>query len=1769
MKPVIPPGGQPRCVKRQRGGAADYQKGKKDAFEKGGNSVMKTRRRSLLKRGLSFFIAMTMCLSMLQMPVFAAEESYAKESAVTEISVQGGLSGEGLSENRSTEKTLSEKTSSEEASEKNDRVEADDKENKEDQSAKAKVKEEKEASKEVSDGAGTAEETPEKAGTAEESSDKDVSVNDAGDGKDAANAAGDGEDAANGAENGNDAVNSAGHKEKPGENTSEKEEFTDKISGKEEVTDGAADKDSAEKNSGKEESAGNNSGTETVDTVDKASNEEKPAADKTDKQPTDTENQDKSKPAEVVKADKKVQESTGTKASSQAKASSRIPGAVKVFLDAVAAIPEITPDNAEEAAEYIYGEVSDAYEELLGTENEDREDVQKAAAVMHKAMAAVDAAMKEESYATVDELNAAFEVVGEVLESGDIQAGIDALDAYLVIYHRLSPKDQEANAEAMEAAMAYQETLRGSLEGIEEPEIDTLRIVDKKINIRGATSKGNPSFTQNTFQVVLTDEYNNKTPWTVPAASAYFTLNNGCTKFDYAMVTTGGYTHQGKQSGLPISVEVYSGGTVTYYFKDDHTYAWEKTKEPTCYSDGVRSYKCTKCGHVNKTESIPASENYHTWGNWYNNGAGKEQRDCNYNYHHEYRDIQVQQVTLIYDGNGNTSGTTPTSQTVNKGGKVTIKNKGSLERKNYTFWGWSCNKSDTVPEYEAGDEITLNENTTLYAVWKKDSPGTRSGNFIVKKSFSGLDGVEPPKVTLTYRATRTKDGNVVGSAETGTVALTWDGVAKEYNGTITPTVWDISTNGADALSDNERSRYKNVIVITETDCEVDGYCLTSFAPFNSADGTANGNSITFTLDGAMSQTLLSLKNTYTENASSDDNITLTYMNGNDEWIKETYSKGAQVSIKNNGPEAPEGKEFVGWNTKDDGTGENWKGTTQVLNNDTILYATWKDTDDYTKILINKIAIVKAPDGTIRGDGKARPGDIIQYRITVTNNSSKEVSNVVIVDNLDSNLKFVEAESNINPKFWGGEPENGEYNFAKIDAGKFLMLTIIAKVKDDAPDGTIKNIATVKCDGMNDPKPSNPADVTVEKPAPVSITKKADKTSAKVGDTINYTVTIVNKTNQQQKVTFKDVIPKGLKLEGNMAYDSIDVVGDVSGGDTQWSFTLNGEVDAKITFMYSVTVQEEADSPLTNTATATVDGKNYQDSVSVTVNEQYKVQWIVREDGKSDEIRKTDARTDEKGKTVSVTEDDKKVTFDGYTLKETESTLIGTLKDDLILKLVYVKNGGNNPGPDPTPTEYTVTVKYQDEKGNSIRDDATESTINGGEYDVNDKKVTINGYTYQSADKALSGKVTENTIITLFYKKNTTPDPTPEDPDSKYKVTVYYRYEDGSKAANDAVRDNLSEGTTYSITSPSIDGYTPDQSVVSGTMGTADIEVTVTYKKNGSGGGGGSGDTPETPDREKITATWLPGYGNNEPIQTEEYDKGIREIPTTDYPENPVREGYTFDGWNDPVRDGEGNITITAKWKPAGTISTFETHKVTIHYTYADGNKAADDVVRDNLAEGTAYSITSPSINGYTPDQTVVNGTMGTGDVEITVIYTQNNTNNPDNGSGTESNPGNEGNGNGPGDGGNSNGSGDGGSGSSSGGRGSGGGGGGGSSATNLSGRVHGTTPSPETAVTVPGDGVPLADVPAGEIPEGTGADIPDEDVPLAGIPLADIPDADVPLSGFTGLTGIPDEDVPLASVPKTGDRSGLWHMMALLSAFSLMAMTMVDKKKRQEKEQEN
>ncbi len=77
-------------------------------------------------------------------------------------------------------------------------------------------------------------------------------------------------------------------------------------------------------------------------------------------------------------------------------------------------------------------------------------------------------------------------------------------------------------------------------------------------------------------------------------------------------------------------------------------------------------------------------------------------------------------VTLTYDVNGGEESNTVTS--VQKGSPVTI---GEVKptRDGYTFLGWAESKDAAEVKYRTGDTIErLEENTTLYAVWREETP---------------------------------------------------------------------------------------------------------------------------------------------------------------------------------------------------------------------------------------------------------------------------------------------------------------------------------------------------------------------------------------------------------------------------------------------------------------------------------------------------------------------------------------------------------------------------------------------------------------------------------------------------------------------------------------------------------------------------------------------------------------------------------------------------------------------------------------------------------------------------------------------------------------------------------------------------------------------------------------------------------------------------------------------------------------------------------------
>ena len=74
--------------------------------------------------------------------------------------------------------------------------------------------------------------------------------------------------------------------------------------------------------------------------------------------------------------------------------------------------------------------------------------------------------------------------------------------------------------------------------------------------------------------------------------------------------------------------------------------------------------------------------------------------------------------TVSYDANGGSGA--PSSQTKTHGVVLTLDST-KPTRDNYTFLGWSTDSSATSATYQPNGEYTLNENKTLYAVWKSNT----------------------------------------------------------------------------------------------------------------------------------------------------------------------------------------------------------------------------------------------------------------------------------------------------------------------------------------------------------------------------------------------------------------------------------------------------------------------------------------------------------------------------------------------------------------------------------------------------------------------------------------------------------------------------------------------------------------------------------------------------------------------------------------------------------------------------------------------------------------------------------------------------------------------------------------------------------------------------------------------------------------------------------------------------------------------------------------
>ncbi|MCG0792179.1 mucus-binding protein [Lactiplantibacillus plantarum] len=287
---------------------------------------------------------------------------------------------------------------------------------------------------------------------------------------------------------------------------------------------------------------------------------------------------------------------------------------------------------------------------------------------------------------------------------------------------------------------------------------------------------------------------------------------------------------------------------------------------------------------------------------------------------------------------------------------------------------------------------------------------------------------------------------------------------------------------------------------------------------------------------------------------------------------------------------------------------------------------------------------------------------------------------------------------------------------------------------------------------------------------------------------------------------------------------------------------------------------------------------------------------------------------------------------------------------------------------PVVEQSDVTVNYVDESGNTIKAATTQTLDNGSTYTV--ETPTIDGYTYKSADGALTGMVDGNKTITLTYTKNAAPV-------EQSTITVNYVDADG-KTIKAATTQTLANDSTYTVETPKIDGYTY-KSADAALTGTVDGNktITLTYTKNA---------TPV--EQSTVTVNYVDADGKTiKAATTQTLANG-----STYTVETPTIDGYTYKS-ADAALTGtvDGNKTITLTYTKDSTTPVENKANLTINYVDADGNTIKASSVTEYIV-GQAYTVGQPEIAGYSYNHSTgdaIAGTIGYNGNTVTLVYTKN------------------------------------------------------------------------------------------------------------------------------------------------------------------------------------
>ena len=239
-------------------------------------------------------------------------------------------------------------------------------------------------------------------------------------------------------------------------------------------------------------------------------------------------------------------------------------------------------------------------------------------------------------------------------------------------------------------------------------------------------------------------------------------------------------------------------------------------------------------------------------------------------------------------------------------------------------------------------------------------------------------------------------------------------------------------------------------------------------------------------------------------------------------------------------------------------------------------------------------------------------------------------------------------------------------------------------------------------------------------------------------------------------------------------------------------------------------------------------------------------------------------------------------------------------------------------------------------------------------------------------------------LQLYKKQAVEPTPTPT-PGSDVQYVLVDQPVNGVSYIM-VIQESISGSTGYAVSNANKSGSTDTGTsyVLGEAVNVSGDTVTIpessvsalTWLASGSAASGFTWKNPGTNKYLALTsANYLTAESSASLVWQYDASKNMTQAQDTEYP----YLGYGSTG------AGATNYTVS---KNAGAVNLYaKAHTLTVNYVFANGGTASETYTAV-LGEGTAYSVESPVIAGFSADAETVSGTIGDGDVTVNVTYTQ-------------------------------------------------------------------------------------------------------------------------------------------------------------------------------------